>query len=68
MPVPSSEWATIRQILRERALPDLRQWIDHAHTGSDAWALSGHSLSWKLTSQALHVSHDEQPYPPVKLP
>ncbi|MFE2347951.1 hypothetical protein ACFVT9_29015 [Kitasatospora cineracea] len=67
-PVPSGERADARQILRERALPDLRQWIDNARTGSQAWALSRHSISWKLTSQALHVSHDERPYQPVKLP
>ncbi|MCX4682749.1 hypothetical protein OG401_00220 [Kitasatospora purpeofusca] len=67
-PLPNGERAAARQVLREQALPELRQWVDNARTGSEAWALSRHSISWNLTSQALHVSHDEQPYQPVKLP
>ncbi|MFE2410937.1 hypothetical protein ACFXDE_21585 [Kitasatospora sp. NPDC059408] len=68
VPVPSGERAAARRILREQALPELRQWIESARTGSEAWALSRHSIAWKLTGQCLHLSRDGQPYHPVRLP
>ncbi|MFG2825371.1 hypothetical protein ACGFX4_38820 [Kitasatospora sp. NPDC048365] len=67
-PVSGGERAISRQILREQALPELRQWIDEARHGSQAWALSRHSISWQLVGQSLSLSHDHQPYQPVKLP
>ncbi|KDN87065.1 hypothetical protein [Kitasatospora cheerisanensis] len=67
-PVPSGERAAARKLLREQALPGLRQWIDEARTGSEAWALSRHTISWKLPGRRLHLSHDGQPYRPVELP
>ncbi|MFJ5231066.1 hypothetical protein ACIQBJ_14375 [Kitasatospora sp. NPDC088391] len=64
-PVPSGERADARRLLREQALPELRRWIDGARTGSEAWALSRHSVSWQLVGGSLRISHDEQPYRPV---
>ncbi len=67
-PVPGSERATTRDLLREHALPELQRWIDNARHGSQAWALSRHSISWQVAGQSLNLSHDGQPYRPVKLP
>ncbi|MFF0391104.1 hypothetical protein ACFYS8_20810 [Kitasatospora sp. NPDC004615] len=66
--VPSGERAAARRILREQALPALREWVDKARHGSEAWALSRHSISWRLVDQSLHLSRDQQPYQPVELP
>ncbi|QKW23401.1 hypothetical protein HUT16_33805 [Kitasatospora sp. NA04385] len=65
-PVPGGERATTRRILREQALPELRRWIDDARHRSQAWALSRHSISWRLAGRSLHLSHDGRPYRPVE--
>ncbi|GHH81514.1 hypothetical protein GCM10018781_64310 [Kitasatospora indigofera] len=67
-PIPGSERAAARQILREQALPELRNWVEKARNGSEAWALSRHSIAWRYVNRFLHLSHDQQPYQPVKLP
>ncbi|WP_159400262.1 hypothetical protein [Streptomyces sp. XY431] len=66
-PIPSSERATAHQVLREQALPELRTWVGKARNGSEAWALSRHSIAWRYVDQSLDLSHDQQPYQPVKL-
>ncbi|OKJ05603.1 hypothetical protein [Kitasatospora sp. CB01950] len=67
-PVPSGERAAARRILREQALPELRSWVEKARNGSEAWALSRHSIAWQYANQSLRISHDGQLYQPVELP
>ncbi|MFD8597985.1 hypothetical protein ACFV1L_23555 [Kitasatospora sp. NPDC059646] len=66
IPVPSAERAATRGLLRDLALPALRDWVDRARNGSEGWALTGHSLSWRLVDQRLHLSRDRQPYRAVE--
>ncbi len=66
-PVPGGERAAVRQVLREQALPELRSWVEKARNGSEAWALSRHSIAWRYVDQSLHLSCDQQPYQPVEL-
>ncbi|MFF2819537.1 hypothetical protein ACFVT9_28955 [Kitasatospora cineracea] len=61
-PVPSGERAAVRQILREQALPELRDWVDKARNGPEGWVLSRHSIAWQYADQSLYLSRDQQPY------
>ncbi|MFJ5921267.1 hypothetical protein ACIQF6_01540 [Kitasatospora sp. NPDC092948] len=65
-PVPSGERVSARRTLRELALPGLREWVDGARHGSEAWALSRHRVSWRIVDRALQLSRDQQPYRPVE--
>ncbi len=66
-PLPSGERATAHRILHDQAFPELRAWVGRARNGSEAWALSRHSIAWRLDGQSLHLSRDQRPYRPVEV-
>lgn len=65
-PLPAGERAHARGILREHALPELRDWLDRLRRAPETWALTCHSLAWRVTGHGLARREDEQPYPPTE--
>ncbi|GJF31492.1 hypothetical protein KNE206_41920 [Kitasatospora sp. NE20-6] len=66
-PTLGIERAAARKVLREHALPELRDWVDGARQAPEAWALTRHSISWGLVDRGLARRHDQEPYQQVKL-
>lgn len=61
-PLPSTERAAARGILREHALPELAAWISAAQRAPVGWTLTRRSRSWRTAgSTAIHTD-DWQPY------
>ncbi|AUY47648.1 hypothetical protein C2142_00170 [Streptomyces sp. CB01881] len=65
-PLPAGERAHARGILREQALPELRDWVDRIRRAPESWSLTRHSLSWRVTGHGVARREDEQPYPPAE--
>ncbi|SOB85774.1 hypothetical protein [Streptomyces sp. 1331.2] len=62
-PLPAGERAHARGLLREQALPELREWLDRARRAPEWWVLTRHSVSWRVTGQEVARREDYQPYP-----
>ncbi|MBP0448976.1 hypothetical protein J5Y04_05390 [Kitasatospora sp. RG8] len=65
-PLPAGERAHARGILREQALPELRDWVTWVRRAPESWALTRHSLSWRVTGHGVARREDDQPYPPAE--
>ncbi|GAA2744268.1 hypothetical protein [Kitasatospora cinereorecta] len=61
-PLPGTERAHARSVLRSHALPELAAWIAAARRAPEAWILSRHSRSWRLTGGTTTHREDHQPY------
>ncbi|MDQ0964312.1 hypothetical protein QFZ66_008190 [Streptomyces sp. B4I13] len=61
-PLPSTERAAARSILREHALPELAAWIRAAQRAPEAWTLTRHSRSWRTAGSTAVCTDDRQPY------
>lgn len=62
-PLPATERAAARHVLRQVALPELAAWISAARRAPEAWALSPHSRSWRPAGSTTVYRDDRQPYP-----
>ncbi|MFJ3661118.1 hypothetical protein ACIPPM_11705 [Streptomyces sp. NPDC090119] len=55
--VPTPARATTRTILRDRALPQLRDWITLGIQAGETWHLTPHERLWHLTGG--HLTHED---------
>ncbi|MER6563524.1 hypothetical protein ABT300_38535 [Streptomyces sp. NPDC001027] len=62
MPLPSTERAAARRVLRENALPELAAWISAARRAPEGWTLTRRSRSWRTAGGAAVSRDDGQPY------
>ncbi|MFF9815103.1 hypothetical protein [Streptomyces sp. NPDC014006] len=61
-PLPATERAGARPLLRQHALPELVNWIAAARRAPETWALAPHSRSWRLAGGTTVHRDDWQPY------
>ncbi|MGW7445150.1 hypothetical protein [Kitasatospora sp. NPDC054795] len=61
-PLPASERAAARHVLRQSALPELAAWIDAARRAPQTWTLSRHSRSWRPEGSGTAHRDDLRPY------
>ncbi|MEV8068476.1 hypothetical protein AB0P32_20465 [Streptomyces sp. NPDC085995] len=52
-PLAAADRAATRAVLREQALPQLREWIERAITADQTWQLTDHQHLWRLTGGRL---------------
>ncbi len=61
-PLPATERAAARHVLREIAVPELAAWISATRHAPEAWTLSRHSRSWRPEGSTTAYRDDLRPY------